>query len=508
MSSNLDYWITKQGSDFTTRIPSQYPQHRRTKIVVTLGPSTQAVGKIMQLIDAGVDVFRLNFSHGTHDYHKQTILNIREAAEKVKRRRHVGIMLDTKGPEIRTGLLADNQTEVALEEGQTLTITVNEEYISKCSSEVVYVDYKNMPNKLPVGNLILIDDGLIACKVEEINGSDIKCTVLNSGSLGSKKGVNLPGVVTDLPAITEQDEKDLKFGVRMGVDFVAASFVRKPSDVHAVRETLGAKGENIMIISKIENAEGLENFDEILKVTDGVMVARGDMGVEIPLEQVALAQKMMIAKCNIVGKPVITATQMLESMIVNPRPTRAEATDIANAVMDGSDAVMLSGETAKGKYPVEAVKTMATICIGAEETLTYNDMFNSVRAAVLQNDGKISVTETIASSAVKITNDIDAKVLITITETGTTARLCSKYRPKTPLYAITQNKETARRLCVSWGVNPVLVGSVIGTDSIVKRTLLQVKEDNFVRTGDLFVMTSGRIEATPGQTSQVSVGTV
>lgn len=417
-------------------------------------------------------------------------------------------MLDTKGPEIRTGNLDNGLTEIKLEEGQTITITVNEEYFNKCSSEYIYVDYKNIASVVKEGSVILIDDGLIGCRVEEISNTDIRCKVLNSGLLGSKKGVNLPGIVTDLPAITEQDIKDLKFGVRMGVDFIAASFVRKPSDVLQIREILGVKGENIMIISKIENAEGLDNFDEILKVTDGVMVARGDMGVEIPLEQVALAQKMIIAKCNIAGKPVITATQMLESMIVNPRPTRAEATDIANAVMDGSDAVMLSGETAKGKYPVESVKTMATICIGAEETLTYNDMYNTVRDAVLRSHGKISVTETIASSAVKITNDIDAKLLITITETGNTARLCSKYRPKTPIFAITQNKETARQLCISWGVTPVLVGSVIGTDSIVKRTIMQQKEEEVLKTGDLIVLTSGRIEAMTGQTSQVSVASV
>jgi len=420
----------------------------------------------------------------------------------------VAIMLDTKGPEIRTGVLADPDNDAQLNEGQSVIITTNDDYKEKCSAERIWVDYKNITKVMSEGKIILIDDGLVGVKITQISDDEMSGVVLNSGNLGSRKGVNLPGIKVDLPAVTEKDVADLKFGVRMGVDFIAASFVRKPEDVEEIRKTLGPKGENIKIISKIENAEGLDNFDDILKATDAVMVARGDMGVEIPLEQVVLAQKMMIAKCNVAGKPVITATQMLESMIVHPRPTRAEATDVANAVMDGSDAVMLSGETAKGKYPVEAVQTMATICIGAEETLTYNDMYNTVRDSVLQMLGKVSVTETIASSAVKITNDIDAKMLITVTETGNTARLCSKYRPKPPIFAITQNKETARQLCLSWSVTPVLVGSVIGTESIIKRTIMEQKEEELLKTGDLVVTTAGRVEAQTGQTNSLIVAEV
>lgn len=320
------------------------------------------------------------------------------------------------------------------------------------------------------------------------------------------KGANLPGVQVDLPALTDKDVSDLQFGVKNGVDFIAASFVRRPQDVKDIRQALGPKGQNIKIISKIENIEGLENFDQILEISDGIMVARGDLGVEIPIEQVSLAQKMMISKCNLVGKPIITATQMLESMIVNPRPTRAEATDVANAVFDGTDAVMLSGETAKGKFPVEAVRTMAKICETAESALDYGNTYQTIRDAVLAYK-TMDVSETISSSAVKTANDIKAALILTLTESGNTARLVAKYRPAPIIIAITQNKETARQLMVSRGVFPVVVGSVIGADRIIQRVIEQQKEIGVIKAGEYVVVTSGHIEGIAGQTNILKVVT-
>jgi len=411
-------------------------------------------------------------------------------------------MLDTKGPEIRTGKLEGGK-EVKLQKGQTFKLSTNE-IIG--NSEIIHVDYKNILNVLKVGNRVLIDDGLIAVIVKEIDhkNNTLITEVENSGVLGERKGVNLPYVKVDLPAITKKDEEDLTWGVRMGVDFIAASFVRKRDDVLDIRKVLGSKGAGIKIISKIENAEGMDNFDDILQVTDGIMVARGDLGTEIPIEQVALAQKMMIAKCNVVGKPVVTATQMLESMIVNPRPTRAEATDFSNAVFDGTDCVMLSGETAKGAFPVEAVETMARICLNAESVLDYNANYASIRDAVLAS-GPMNVSETIASSAVKTTNDLGASLICCLTESGNTARLVAKYRPSAIIMAITQNKETARQLMVSRGVFPVVVGSVIGTERVIQKTIEEQKELGTVKNGDYVIVTSGHIEGVSGATNLLKV---
>ena len=406
-------------------------------------------------------------------------------------------MLDTKGPEIRTTLLEGG--EVLLKKDQELILSTEEGL--KGTSDKIYVDYKNITKVLQPGNIVLIDDGLIATKVTKIEDDKVYTVVLNTGKLGEKKGVNLPNVKVDLPAITERDRQDLLFGVKNGVDFIAASFVRKPEDVEEIKKVLGARGEGIKIISKIENAEGLEKFDEILKVTDGIMVARGDLGVEIPLENVALAQKMMIAKCNSAGKPVITATQMLETMIVNPRPTRAETTDIANAVIDGTDAVMLSGETAKGDFPYEAVRTMARIVEMTESLIDEKASYESIIKSV----GSMTVTETIASSAVKTGNDIGAALILSLTESGTTARLVAKYRPTPPVVAITQNKETARQLVVSRNVFPVVVGSVIGGDAVIKRAIEDQKQKGVVKSGEYVVVTSGHLEGVAGQTNSIVV---
>jgi len=580
MSATTNQWARLSGAQVSSQLKiPQGDYARRTKIVATIGPKTQTVDMLSKLIRAGVNTIRMNFSHGSHDFHKQTVMNTRIAASQTDNA-IVALMLDTKGPEIRTGLLeqefnpdgilirtgqivdfycCQNTEEYATLKGkymqvpdestvQRLQSLVNKKGMGSGSSAAsdthgdlvsnlietsdatatsqsggvesiqvhgdlsivsVLIDYKNMYKVLKAGDNVLVDDGLIACRVVECNAEThtIRCIALNGGLIGEKKGCNLPGVVVDLPALTDKDIGDLKFAVQHNVDFIAASFIRKADDVLAIRKTLGSRGQEIKIISKIENQEGLENFDEILAVSDGIMVARGDMGVEIPLEQVSLAQKMIIAKCNIHGKPVITATQMLESMVKNPRPTRAEVTDIANAVFDGTDSVMLSGETAKGDYPIEAVSTMSRICVTSECLLDERKVFNMIRESVLELKGKISVTETIASSAVKTANDVQAGLIITITETGNTARLVSKYRPNPPCIAVTQNKATARQLMISRNVFPVVVGSVIGTETVIARTIESAKEKKYVEEGQYVVVTSGHIEGVAGQTNILKVFT-
>jgi pyruvate kinase len=352
---------------------------------------------------------------------------------------------------------------------------------------------------------VLIDDGLISCLVTEVDEFQLKTIVENTGKIGTKKGCNLPGIKVDLPALTDKDVADLEFGVKNGIDFIAASFTRKADDVRAIRKVLGPKGSNIKIISKIENLEGMDNFDEILEESDGIMVARGDLGTEIPLERVVLAQKMMIAKCNLVGKPVITATQMLETMIYNPRPTRAEATDVANAVFDGTDCVMLSGETAKGDYPIHAVERMASICVTTEETLDYGSLFLNIRRAILRKKMKVSVSETIASSAVKTADELEAALIIVLTETGNTARLVSKYKSKTPTLVITQHKQTARQLMCTRGVACRMVDSMIGADSIVKMVIKDETKKGNLNPGDVVVLVFGNVEGVTGQTNNMKV---
>jgi len=497
-------WISTKTEPLTKENEALF-QFRRTKIVSTLGPATNTEEKIGELVDAGVNVFRLNFSHGDHEYHGKVIDNIHKVMA-TKRKTYCAVMLDTKGPEIRTGLNAEGK-DISVKKGQQLILTTDDEFNGKGNNEKIYVDYKNITKVLSIGKRVLIDDGLVGCEVVSIGDDHLVTKVLNDGELGSRKGVNLPGIKVDLPAVTERDRKDLLFGRDNNVDFVAASFIRKPEDVNEIRKVLGRRGAHIKIISKIENAEGIHNFDAILEVSDGIMVARGDMGVEIPLEKVALAQKMMIAKCNVAGKPVITATQMLESMVHNPRPTRAEANDVANAVMDGSDAVMLSGETAKGAYPIKAVKTMAKICVSAESSLEYNEMYNNIRSSTLSAEGmrSLSITETIASSAVKVTMEVDAKFLLTITETGNTAMLCSKYRPAPPIFAITQVDRTARQLALVWGVRPVLVETVIGTDGVIRREIMIQMNEGRLKENDCYVVTCGNKEGVSGHTNMLKI---
>lgn len=447
-----------------------------------------------------MNVARLNFSHGSHEYHAGVIAKLREYL--ASSRRMAGIMLDTKGPEIRSGKLVGG-ADIKVVAGSELILT--SDYTHVGDEKMIAQSYKALPQSVAEGSEILVDDGLISLTVIKVDGERVICRVKNDGLIGETKGINLPGAKVDLPPITEKDKSDLKFGCIQQVDMVAASFIRKAADVHEIRAYLTQHGGgSIKIISKIENQEGLENFDEILEASDGIMCARGDLGVEIPIELVCVAQKMMISKCNVAGKPVVTATQMLESMIKNPRPTRAESTDVANAVFDGSDCVMLSGETAKGDYPVEAVQTMAGICREAEAALDYNTQFQNLRQS-LRKRGGASVTETITSSSVKTAYDLEAAVILCLTESGTTARMVCKYRPKCPIVCVTSNEATARQLLIQRGAFPLVVGSMLGTESLIARCLVRATSAGLCKKGDMVVLVSGMREGVSGSTNILRV---
>lgn len=434
---------------------------RKTKIVCTIGPVSESLDMFKKLINAGMNVARLNFSHGDFEEHGARIANARKASQELGK--NLAILLDTKGPEIRTGKLKDDQ-KVELIQDRLITLTT-EEVLG--DADRVSITYRDLYKDVRIGSTILIDDGLIGLSVEDIRGTDIVCRIKNGGLLGSKKGVNVPGVKINLPGITEKDANDIIFGIQQGVDFIAASFVRKASDVMEIREILERhNAAHIQIISKIENQEGVDNLDEILEVSDGLMVARGDLGVEIPAEDVPIVQKAMIKKCNQVGKPVITATMMLDSMQRNPRPTRAEASDVANAIFDGSDAVMLSGETAAGKYPVESVLTMARIAERAEQALEHREIF--IRQS---NAQQTTVTEAISQAVANSALDLDAKAILTATESGYTARMVSKYRPKAPIIAVTPDDRVLRRLSLVWGVMPVKGESCSSTDQLFEHAV-------------------------------------
>ena len=455
---------------------------RKTKIVCTIGPASESIEKLVQLIEAGMNVARLNFSHGNHEEHAARIRNIREATEKTGKQ--VAILLDTKGPEIRTNNMENDSIELTA--GNEVTISM-EEVLG--TPEKFSITYEGLLYDVQAGSRILLDDGLIGLEVLKIDETkkEIHTKILNSGTLKNKKGVNVPGVSVNLPGITEKDEKDILFGIEQGIDFVAASFVRRASDVLEVRELLQQNGADyIQIIPKIENQEGVDRLDEILEVADGLMVARGDLGVEIPAEEVPLVQKDMIKKCNNAGKPVITATQMLDSMQRNPRPTRAEASDVANAIFDGTDAIMLSGETAAGTYPVEAVQTMHNIASRAETALNYRD--------ILSRNSKVdrhNVTDAIGESVAHTALNLNAGAIITPTESGHTARMISKYRPKAPIIAVTSKEDVSRRLALVWGVYPQMGPKAETTDDMLQTAIDQSLESGIVSHGDLVVITAG-----------------
>ncbi|GIP55336.1 MULTISPECIES: pyruvate kinase [Paenibacillus] len=470
---------------------------RKTKIVCTIGPSSESLDNTKKLIMAGMNVARLNFSHGDFEEHGNRIKTIRQASEELGK--SIAILLDTKGPEIRTGKLKEEPIE--LEQDEFITLTTEEILGDK---DRLSITYKELPGDVEVGSTILIDDGLIGLTVVDIQGTEIKCRIVNGGTIKSKKGVNVPGVNISLPGITEKDANDIKFGIEQGVDFIAASFVRKASDVLEIRELLEShNATHIQIISKIENQQGVDNLDEILEVSDGLMVARGDLGVEIPAEDVPLAQKRMIEKCNRAGKPVITATQMLDSMQRNPRPTRAEASDVANAIFDGTDAIMLSGETAAGKYPVESVLTMSRIAEKAESALEYREIFIKQ-----SNAQQTTVTEAISQAVANSALELNAKAIITSTETGYTARMVSKYRPKAPIIAVTTVDQTCRRLALNWGVTPVKGQVATSTDEMFDNAMKGGLDSGLVKEGDLVVITAGIPLGRSGSTNLVKIGQV
>ncbi|WP_340701191.1 pyruvate kinase [Brevibacillus borstelensis] len=452
---------------------------RKAKIVCTIGPASESVETLKKLIHEGMNVARLNFSHGSHEEHAARIVNIRRACEETGKQ--VAILLDTKGPEIRTGTLGVDSVELV--EGNRMILTTEE---VAGTAERVSITYAELPRDVKAGDTILIDDGLIGLFVEKVEGNEIVCEIKNGGTLKSKKGVNVPGVKINLPGITEKDAQDIVFGIEQGVDFIAASFVRKASDILEIREILERHHAKIDIIAKIENQEGVDNVDEILAVADGLMVARGDLGVEIPAEEVPLVQKQLIKKCNDLGKPVITATQMLDSMQRNPRPTRAEASDVANAIFDGTDAIMLSGETAAGKYPVESVETMNRIAVRAEQELNYREI---LFAHAVQK--QVTITDAISQAVSNAALDLDAAAVITATESGHTARMVSKYRPKAPIVAVTPHESVMRRLALVNGVYPVLGTVANTTDEMLELSVQKSLEAGFVRHGDLVVITAG-----------------
>jgi len=470
---------------------------RKTKIVCTIGPSSESLENTKKLISAGMNVARLNFSHGDFEEHGNRIKTIRQASQELNKT--VAILLDTKGPEIRLGKLKEEPIELV--QGEAITLTT-EEILGDINR--VPVTYKELPGDISVGSTILIDDGLIGLTVEDIQGTEIKCRIVNSGQIKSKKGVNVPGVAISMPGLTEKDINDIKFGIEIGVDFIAASFVRRASDVLEIRELLERHdARHIQIISKIENQQGVDNLDEILEVSDGLMVARGDLGVEIPAEEVPLVQKMMIEKCNRAGKPVITATQMLDSMQRNPRPTRAEASDVANAIFDGTDAIMLSGETAAGKYPEESVLTMARIAVRAESALHYREIF--IKQA---NAQQTSVTEAISQAVANSALDLDAKAIVTSTESGYTARMISKYKPKSQIIAVTPVEQVLRRLQLVWGVIAVKGVPAKTTDEMFEIAVKGAIESGLVRLGDTIIITAGVPVGRSGTTNLIKIHNV
>lgn len=470
---------------------------RKTKIICTLGPALDNEEILKKMLLSGMDVARLNFSHGDHAEHKGRVDLIKKLRDSLGLA--TPLLLDTKGPEIRTGKLENG--EIELKEGKSFVL-VNEEIIG--TEEKCYITYKELYKDVKKGSKILINDGLVELEVVNIKNQEIHCVVLNGGVIGNNKGINVPGAEIHLPPLTEQDVKDIKFAIENDFDFIAASFVRKASDVIEIRKILEKNnGKDIKLIAKIENREGIENFDDILKVSDGIMVARGDLGVEIPVEEVPIVQKTLIQKCYRNGKPVITATQLLDSMIRNPRPTRAEASDVANAIYDGTSAIMLSGETAAGKYPVESLQTMAKIAVKTEFAIDYWDKLSER----IYGDN-ISVTNAISYATCATAKNLNASAIITVTHSGATARMISRFRPESPIIATTVSKKVYRQLHLSWGVIPFLVNQASSTDEIFDMGIEKALESKLVKNGELVVITAGIPVGISGTTNILKVHVV
>ena len=469
---------------------------RKVKIVCTMGPSCWDEAIISDLVTAGMNVARLNFSHGDHESHARTIENVRKVEEKL--RRPIATLIDTKGPEIRTGMLVNNE-KVLLNSGDEFYLY----FVPKDgTADGVYVDYVNLYKEVPIGQEIFIDDGSIVLSVEEIDPSAIRCRVLVGGELGEKKGINVPGAKLSVPTLTDKDISDIRWGIEHNVDYMAVSFVRTKEDVLNVRKILEDNLGVSKIIAKIETRQSVDNIDEILSVVDGIMVARGDLGVEMPTEDVPMVQKEIIEKCRSQGKPVIVATQMLDSMIRNPRPTRAEASDVANAVIDGTDAVMLSGETASGKYPVESVKIMHKILMRTEENLS--DWQRT--PTVFFNCGEIA--DAVSKAARDISETVRASAILSLTRSGATARMVSKYRPYCPVIALTPSFSTWRELALVWGVYPLICPFTIDVEESVSNSVTIVQQEGMIKGGDTVVFTSGIPLGVPGSTNLLQVYTV
>ncbi|MCI2774617.1 pyruvate kinase [Staphylococcus petrasii] len=469
---------------------------RKTKIVCTIGPASESEEMLEKLMKAGMNVARLNFSHGSHEEHKARIDTIRKVADKLGKT--IGILLDTKGPEIRTHDMKDGL--ITLEKGKEVIVSMNQ---VEGTPEKFSVTYGDLINDVELGSYILLDDGLIELQVKDIDKAkgEVKCDILNTGELKNKKGVNLPGVRVNLPGITDKDAADIMFGIKEDVDYIAASFVRRPSDVLDIREILERENNhNITIFPKIENQEGIDNIEEILEVSDGLMVARGDMGVEIPPESVPIVQKDLIRKCNKLGKPVITATQMLDSMQRNPRATRAEASDVANAIYDGTDAVMLSGETAAGLYPEEAVKTMRNIAVSAEAAQDYKKLLSDRTKLV-----ETSLVNAIGVSVAHTALNLNVKAIVAATESGSTAVTISKYRPHSDIIAVTPSEHTARQLALVWGAYPVIKKGRKTTDDLLNNAVATAVETGRVSNGDLIIITAGVPTGEQGTTNMMKL---
>ena len=465
---------------------------RKTKIICTLGPSTDKEGVLRELIANGMNVARFNFSHGSHEEHLGRLEKLKALREELGK--PVAALLDTKGPEIR---LKDFKNGVEnLVAGQTFTLTTRD---VEGTNEICSITYKDLPMDVEPNGTIMLDDGLIKLQIQTVNDTDIVCTVLNNGKIKNKKGVNVPGVHLSMPYMSQRDKDDIIFGIQQGYDFIAASFVRTAQDVYDIRNLLNQYDSNIRIIAKIENREGVNNIDSILAAADAVMVARGDLGVEIDFTELPGIQKTIIDRSFSFGKPIVTATQMLDSMIVNPRPTRAEISDVANAIYDGTSAIMLSGETAAGAYPVDALKTMSAI---AERT----EQENHARFVPLaENTGKISVSDATAHAACLTAKDVNAAAIVTVSESGNTARLLSKYRPKQPIIACVMDEQVQRQLSLSWGITSLLMGPAHSTDELIEMSTALAEKNGYLHNGELTVVTAGVPVGVSGTTNMIKI---
>ena len=466
---------------------------RKTKIICTLGPSTDKEGVLRDLIANGMNVARFNFSHGSHEEHLGRLEKLKALREELGK--PVAALLDTKGPEIR---LKDFKNGVEnLVAGQTFTLTTRD---VEGTNEICSITYKDLPMDVEPNGTIMLDDGLIKLQIQTVNDTDIVCTVLNSGKIKNKKGVNVPGEHQSMPYMSQRDKDDIIFGIQQGYDFIAASFVRTAQDVYDIRNLLNQYDSNIRIIAKIENREGVNNIDSILAAADAVMVARGDLGVEIDFTELPGIQKSVIDRSFSFGKPIVTATQMLDSMMVNPRPTRAEISDVANAIYDGTSAIMLSGETAAGAYPVEALKTMSAIAERTEQ-----EGFHLRSRTMDSNPGKISVSDATAHAACLTARDVNAAAIVTVSESGTTARLLSKYRPQQPIIACVMREQVQRQLSLSWGITPLMMSLAHSTDELIEMSTALAKENGYLHNGELAVVTAGVPVGVSGTTNMIKI---